>query len=236
MLLWVFILSSVFNSSWAKPNNLCPQELKAKPYNAKTTSGAYSSVVTDLKTAQSYFNEMKKESYGIPFQFVVDGCDMRAFLISKNLKEKFGVDSFRIALESERGNLTHNTPYTHEGFVEFNRHTATTICVQNPTTKIIEPYVLDPSFFDQPVPAHQWISSFTQSSFENVVSKSYYASMYSLNPLERRTRFTKRDSDFAENLRRRFLQEQNKMKATGIKPYGVGQGRTDLRGEVWSSQ
>jgi hypothetical protein len=208
--------------------NQCPQEIKSTVYNTKLKGGLTSGVMSYEK-AVGFFNEVQKSKYGIPFKYVEDGCDMRALLISKTLKEKYNVMTFRVALEATPQNLIRTTPYTAEGIVEFNRHTAAAICVLNPKTEKIEPYVIDPSFFKTPVPLSDWKNGFNDKG--KVVTKLYYGNMYSLDPKSRRTSFSKAELAETERLRKAFAAAEAKMLKTGVKPYGVGRARGYFEGD-----
>ncbi len=179
------------------------------------------SVVVSLSDAQAYFNIVKRPEHRIPFQYVLNGCDMRAIFISKVLKENHGADTFRVALEAQDyKKLTRRTSFTHEGVVEFDRHTATAICVYDPETNLTSPYVIDPSFYNQVVPLKEWQNGFTNNG--QIPTKSYFASQYSLNPQVHRRKFHNGELSEAEDQRAFHLSEIRYMQRSGEKPYGVG--------------
>ena len=207
--------------TFALPNH-CPQEQRNQPFNSQFIRSTQTAVMS-LAQARGYFREVQKAKYGIPFNYVVDGCDMRALLISKNLKEKFGISTFRVGLESQSQRLQKRTPHTAEGVVEFERHTAPGFCVLNPATNRVEPYILDPSFFSEPVPLSVWQSSFTNNG--RVQAQSFYGNSFSLDPRSNRSRYNRSELQETERLRQVFASEQNRMVRTGEKPYGVGNAR-----------
>lgn len=179
------------------------------------------SVVVTLAEAQAYFDAIKRPEHNIPFQYVLNGCDMRALFASKILKESYNADTFRVALEVENyQKLYRRTSYTQEGEVEFDRHTATALCVFNPQTQVTSPYVIDPAFFNQVVPLQEWKNGFTKNG--EVPTRSYFASMYSLNPQVHRSRFHNGELREAEDQRRFHISEVNYMLRSGERPYGVG--------------
>lgn len=207
--------------TFALPNH-CPQEQRNQPFNGQFTRSTQTAVMS-LAQARAFFHEVQKAKYGIPFSYVVDGCDMRALLVSKNLKEKFGISTFRVGLESQSEPLHKSTPYTEEGVVEFDRHTAPGFCVLNPTTNRVEPYILDPSFFREPVPLNVWQSGFTNNG--RIRAQSFYGNSFSLDPRSNRSRYNRSELQETERLRQVFASEQNRMVRTGEKPYGIGNSR-----------
>lgn len=224
------ILTLIFSFTATALANPCPQNLQSKPSNQFLEGGKQKTAVMSYSHAMAYFKEMLSPKYGIPYKYVNDGCDMRAYLISKALKEKYGLDTFRVALEAKNyENLYAKTPYTAEGGVEFPRHTATVMCVKDPSTKQVLPYVFDPSFFDKPVSLAQWQTRFTEKG--SIPTKSYFAGMYTLSPERNRSKFISAEIKEAERLRRLFLSAQEKMLKTGIKPYGIGRAKPNLREE-----
>lgn len=206
---------------WAQ-QNLCPQTLQAKPYNHDIQKPIHAGVMTYAQ-ALSYFNFVQKKEHGIPYKYVIDGCDMRALLISKMLKEKFNIQTFRVALETKGENLYRKTPYVFEGEVEFNRHTAPGLCVKNPKTNIVEPYIFDPSFFNQPVPLSVWRKGFDNNG--KIPTNLFLGNMYSLDPKSTRTSFSRAELRETERLRSGFMSIENRINKTGKKPYGIGNSK-----------
>ena len=224
----VLFLGLIHSSLVVAQENPCPQDLKSGIYNAKLKSGLSAGVMT-YDQAFGFFNEVQKSEYGIPFKYVEDGCDMRALLISKNLKEKYKLMTFRVALEATPENLNRKTSYTAEGLVEFNRHTASGLCVLNPKTEKVEPYIFDPSFFNKPVPLVEWKNGFTENG--KIKTKFYYGNMYSLDPKSKRTSFLKAELSETERLRQTFAAAEAKMLKSGVKPYGIGRARGMFEGD-----
>ncbi len=189
----------------------------------------FSSAVVSLAQAQSMFTEVKKPKHRIPFGYVVEGCDMRALFVSQVIKDKLSANTFRVALEAEDfQELNRRTSQTQEGYVEFDRHTATAICVFNEDKNVTEPYVLDPSFFNHVVPLAEWKNGFTNDGL--IPTKTYFASQYSLNPQVRRSRLHSGEVAEANELRQYHLSELDYMQKSGEKPYGVGRAAGSFEG------
>jgi hypothetical protein len=207
-------------------DNPCPQQATGIPYNYK--KGSFTTGVVDKSFVQKIFSRIQDPKLNLSSDYVVDGCDMRAYLISKHLKESNNLNTFRVALETKSSTgLVIKTNKTHEGLVEFSRHTATAICVLNPTTNTIEPYVLDPVFFSSPVRLDQWSEKISGETDPKI--NLYFSSMYSLNPQVSRTKFHKGEVEEALRLQKLFAEALRKHKERGTKPYGIGRGRENVR-------
>lgn len=94
---------------------------------------------------------MAKQEH-IPFRYPEDGCHARAHEMSQ-LLEKMGYITGKVFIE---GNLRVETKNSPKGYVEWWYHVAPIILVE--TRGKLEPYVIDPSVFDKPVPAEEWFA------------------------------------------------------------------------------
>lgn len=175
------------------------------------------------KGSKILFEELKAIK-DIPYKYVVDGCDVRAYLGAKHLNDTRGIISFRVNMESYPG-MYLETPYTFENGVEFSKHSALALCVEG------KPMVLDVSFFDKPVTIEQFYSALIDPDFiEDEDVRMYSSSMYNLNPEETRARVTFDRSSLrcANKIATRFMREQKKIER-GQLPYGVGRSKEVLR-------
>ncbi len=216
-----FLVVLISQLAYGLPNH-CPQKTDGVPYNAKFHKKINTAVIS-RSYANSYFNMLKTMEPSVPFNYVLDGCDMRALLISKWLLEHNGIQTFRVAIEAEQGYFYPETKYAQEGLVELSRHTAAGFCVVNPESNIVEPFILDPSFFDKPVHLATWFAKFPSEPGTKI--KAYYGNMYSLHPGSSRAHFLGAELQEVERLRQAFTAEQSRMRRIGEMPYGIGRSR-----------
>ncbi len=175
------------------------------------------------------FNKLKNNK-SIPYKYVVDGCDVRAYLGAIDLYESWGLPSFRINFEAHPEAFA-DTPYTAEGMVQFSKHSALALCVYHEDIDEVTPYVFDVSFFDKAIPVKDWLSHFSDEFMYSPLT-SYASSMYNLNPESKAKKsFSSSERKCAEETRARFMQEQNKIES-GKLPYGVGRSKENLRANL----
>ena len=185
--------------------SFCPQEVTGNlPQNLKTTRKNFDTIVATEAQARTYFDLVKQPRFNIPFDYVVDGCDMRAFFMSKALYETSNIKSFRVSIAATTGHLMADTNKTLEGFVEASHHTATAICVKKDNG--VFTYILDPSLQSGPVPVSTWIDSLTTLPWGKIPYKMTLSNMYSLDPRKRPRNF-KRNLAQAEKERAHSIAE-----------------------------
>jgi len=177
--------------------------------------------------AQQVFTELK-ELQNIPYKYVVDGCDVRAYLGAKHLYEKAKLKSFRVNIESYPS-MFMDTPYTFEKGVDFFRHSVLAFCSQREGK--LTPLIFDISFFEGPVSLDQWQSKLIDPKFIRADKfEVFTSSMFSLDPNSeaKSEQFSRNDLRCAESVRDRFMQEQRKIER-GSLPYGVGRSKEVIR-------
>lgn len=209
----------------------CP-ELKptaGKALVGKVKSERFQTGVIHESLLTTVYNKLKSNK-SIPYKYVVDGCDVRAYLGAKDLYESWGLPSFRVNFDASPEAFA-DTPYTAEGMVNFSKHSALALCVYHENTNEVIPYIFDISFFNQPVTLDQWTDSFADEFMYRPL-RPYASSMFNLNP-ENRTKknFSSRELECAEETRARFMIEQEKIEA-GKLPYGVGRSKENLRADL----
>jgi hypothetical protein len=224
----VIVLMSSFLTAVQSQANLCPQ-VSVNPGQvklAKAKRHKFKVSVIHEQTANSLFKHIKSMK-NIPYKYVVDGCDVRAYLAAKDLKERWNIESFRANLESYP-NMAIKTAYTQEEWVEFSKHSALAMCVYNPSSGKVNPLVLDAAFFNRPVSTSNWMSSL-KDEFSDKAPKIYFSGMYNLNPEERyRNSFSSSELRCAEEVRGAFMKEQRKIERGNL-PYGIGRSKEVLR-------
>ncbi len=207
--------------------NPCPQEEVAPgQVKIKKARGERFKVgIIHKETAQTIFDAIAGME-SIPYKYVVDGCDVRAYLAAKEIYERWGAHSFRANLDASP-NMIAETPFTAEGWVDFSRHTALAFCVAD--KGVVSPVVFDAAFFDGPLRVEKWRDSLKDEYVSNHKPKLYYSSMFNLNPEEKRlTSFSSSEIACAEEVREAFMKEQKKIEK-GQLPYGIGRSKEVLR-------
>jgi hypothetical protein len=147
--------------------------------------------ILPLDQAKSLFDEMAAQPH-IPFRFPEDGCYARGHEMSK-LMEKKGVISGKVFLE---GDLRVETPNSPKGYVQWWYHVAPIVLVEK--NGKLEPYVIDPSIFSEPVPAEEWFAIQTRHE-GGQRQATYMTPRFQYTPsnaeAELRTRYDPRDVD-----------------------------------------
>lgn len=196
-----------------------------------TSSSIYAANITCPAGVTNVTSEQANEIYqqvramdNIPYKYVVDGCDVRAYLGAKEVYETKGVTSFRVNFETYPG-MYLETPYTVERGVEFNKHSAMALCVND------RPQIIDVAFFDAPVTMREFYDALIDPDFiKSDRVDIYTSSMYGLNPEEkmRRTSFDSASLRCANKIAKRFMREQLRIER-GDLPIGVGRAKEVLR-------
>ncbi len=177
LLLSIAICALLAPKAWAIDKALIEAALKA-PYNTKIQSAcpaveeaqtrgvAYGEAgngltVVSQKQAKELF-EMLTRRTDIPYGYADDGCYVRAHQAAKVL-ESSGIISGKILFEG-KGKFAANSP-THPGkkiVWDSGFHVVPFVLVKNANGKI-EPMVLDPTFFHEPVSMPDVLESITES-------------------------------------------------------------------------
>lgn len=224
----VALLLSSFWTSVKAQGNPCPQT-PVETGRVKIEKGVGQKFLVGIvkkETADTLFSYLSSLEH-IPYKYVVDGCDVRAYLAAKELKEKWNIESFRVNMESYP-NMIAKTPFTAEGWVDFSKHSALALCVYKPETQTVTPMVFDNAFFDGPKEVDDWRKSLTDE-FSDRQPDLYYSGMYNLNPEERhKKKFSRKELACAEEVRLAFLKEEEKIEK-GQLPYGIGRSKEVLR-------
>lgn len=195
-------------------------------YTGNITCPAGVAILND-KQAQQVYAELKKLE-NIPYKYVVDGCDVRAYLGAKHLYEKAKLKSFRVNIESYPSMYV-DTPYTFEKGVDFFRHSVLAFCSQKEGK--LEPIIFDISFYEKPVSLKEWQDKLIDPRFIDADKfEVFTSSMFSLDPTADRKseEFSRQDLNCAESVRSRFMIEQRKIES-GALPYGVGRSKEIIR-------
>ncbi len=228
-----FLSITLLFNFWATGNeghNPCPQIESLPKASQSYESPLLNEPLTILSQskAQELFEYLAKKE-DIPYKYVIDGCDVRAYLGAKDLNEKLGIHSFRANLESYPSMVV-NTPYSFEGFVEFSKHSAIALCVFHKDEKVVKPMIIDPAFFNEVKEVNDWRNSLKDEFFADAPTPDlYYSSQYSLNPeSQAKDSFSKEDLKCANKVRSLFMKEQRKIER-GKLPYGVGRAKEVLR-------
>ncbi|MCF8060787.1 MAG: hypothetical protein K9K67_15900 [Bacteriovoracaceae bacterium] len=209
--------------------NLCPQEIPIgnEILQSKTTKNNLKVSILTKEVAENIFDHISQMKE-IPYKYVIDGCDVRAYLAAKDIYEKWNIQSFRINVESYPG-LISETPYTAENWVEFSRHSVLALCVYDQDKKNVSPLIVDVAFFNQLIEPDKWLLKLEDGMSPR--KEITYSSMYKLNPNERRmfsNKFIRQDLMCAEEVRARFMIEQERIEK-GHLPYGVGRSKEVIR-------
>jgi hypothetical protein len=222
---FLFLMTSFFTYAGSL-DSFCPQgKFQAGNIVNMKNKGIDLSIMS-RETANSLHQHLRSMDE-IPYRYTVDGCDVRAYLGSIELKEKYNINTFRINVETYP-NFIMTTPYTLEGWVDFGRHSVAAVCVFDENQNKTVPYVLDVAFFDQATAHDKWLSTLLEGNDQDV--EKSISSMYSLSPEgnKRSREFTSRDRQCAEQVRSRFMREQEKIDR-GQLPIGVGRGKEVIR-------
>lgn len=222
------LLLSTFWTSVKAEENPCPQvAVEAGRVKIQKSIGHKFNVgIVKEETADILFNHIKNLDH-IPYKYVVDGCDVRAYLAAKELKEKWNIESFRVNMESYPHLFT-KTPYTAEGWVEFSKHSALALCVYKPETQKVVPMVFDAAFFGEIQEVGDWRNSL-KDEYSDRLPELYFSGMYNLNPEERyKEDFSRSELACAEEVRVAFLKEEEKIEK-GQLPYGIGRSKELIR-------
>ncbi len=225
-LLLLFTISTNIGAASITCPKLRPPAGKALIGNVK--SERFQTGVIHESLLSTVYNKLKNNE-SIPYKYVVDGCDVRAYLGAKDLYESWGLPSFRVNFDTSEAFA--DTPYTVEGMVTFSKHSALALCVYHENTDEVLPYIFDISFFNHPVTLKEWTESFSDE-FMYKPLRPYASSMFNLNPENRMNKnFSRRELSCAEETRARFMIEQKKIEA-GKLPYGVGRSKENLRADL----
>jgi hypothetical protein len=109
-----------------------------------------SASVVSEKDLDKVFKQLAKDQM-IPFDYPLDGCYARAEEMSR-LLEKDGITAVKIFVQ---GNLEVKTSNSPTGKVDWWYHVAPVVLVKKSGNYI--PMVIDPSVFDHPVSADEWV-------------------------------------------------------------------------------
>ncbi|MCB0407389.1 MAG: hypothetical protein KDD34_04235 [Bdellovibrionales bacterium] len=137
--------------------------------------------VVSYKEVSQLFSYIMKQKY-IPFDLVADGCHARAQQIA-DLAAYKKIIGAKIVVEAspEKQLLIHASdgPW----IAHWDYHIALVIMVKTYDEKL-KPYVIDPTFFSQPVPQELWLEKiFENTPLENQkASQIYYVSRFTLDP------------------------------------------------------
>lgn len=208
--------------------NPCPQVSVQTGQNKIIKSKGHPFKVSILKkeTAELIYNHIANMQ-DIPYKYVVDGCDVRAYLAAKEISEKWKIESFRANLESYP-NMIAKTPFTAEGWVDFSKHSALALCVYDSSENIVKPMVVDVAFSSGLKDITSWKESVTDE-FSDKEPELFFSGMYNLNPEGRnKKKFSASELRCAEEVREAFMREQQKIE-NGQLPYGVGRSKEVLR-------
>lgn len=227
----MLILSLLLNFSLPAKNlfNICPQKaslVDTQEYERTQYGRQEVSLVSSSKAKELYsiLSGMKN----IPYKYVVDGCDARAYLGAQKLYQKTGLKTLRVNLEAFPS-LIAETPYTLEGDVDFQRHSALAVCTLDEKSSEIVPYIIDPTFHAAPIAYDEWLDHFVLHNLTDRLD-FFYSSMFSMNPNNgfSSTSFESKELSCAHEVNKRFMQEQRKIES-GVLPIGVGRGKEVIR-------
>lgn len=209
--------------------NICPQEaslVDGEEYKRTLYGRQEVSIVSSAKAKELYsiLSDMKN----IPYKYVVDGCDVRAFLGAQELYQKTGLKTLRVNLEAFPS-LIADTPYTYEGMVDFQKHSALAVCTLDEKRGEVIPYIIDPTFHSAPLSFDEWLNQFVDHKLTDRLD-FFYSSMFSMNPNNgfNSEEFESEELSCAQEVNKRFMQEQRKIER-GHLPIGVGRGKEVIR-------
>ena len=133
--------------------------------------------ILTMDEAMKYFTNIKEDK-SIPFKYPEDGCYARAHKMSWAFDDA-GIDSAKIFVE---GNLEVKTKNTPDGTVNWWYHVAPVVLID--FKGVVEPYVFDPSLFEKPVKAQEWVK--VQTSHEKArVDNVYFTERFNYYPYQK---------------------------------------------------
>ena len=218
---------------------VCPQVqlLKGKPLTVARANQLTMTVGTE--SFAHPLVRILRQTPGIEYGYVLDGCSARAFLGAKALFDQYRIYTARINLDETWPSLSFSTDRTFEGYVEFwaNRHSALLTCVQTAAGPVV-PYVLDPTFSERALTYPEWIDLLRegQPGSQNVfVSSAFNIDQYSRRQEES---FLASDVRCAEETMAAFRGELSRLQRLfGRLPYAAridssGEDRRDILADV----
>lgn len=125
------------------------------------------------------FNDLAARD-DIPFGFPMDGCYARAHKMVRIMESK-GVIAGKAFVE---GQLFVDTKY---GEVGWSYHVAPVVLVK--IGGKIQPYVIDPSIFNKPVPYETWKGKMLEKK-KAVFDREYYTNRFAYDPDDREERYS----------------------------------------------
>ncbi len=125
---------------------------------AAAAAGAGTKTSVTPQQAQEIFKNMASQP-DIAFNYALDGCYARAYLMNDRIQQQYGVTPSRVWAF---GNLSVSTPGPY-GQVNWGYHVASVIPVSQPdgSTQMM---VIDPSIESGPVPVNQWAATMHTSA------------------------------------------------------------------------
>ncbi|NQZ02153.1 MAG: hypothetical protein HRT45_15955 [Bdellovibrionales bacterium] len=204
--------------------DLCPQVELGEGGRAVNIAQRNKPLIT--VSSPEYANRLVsflKNRSEIEHDYVIDGCDARAFLGAKALHEELRVFTTRVNVDNADPDLVFTTDKTFEGFVDFhNRHSTLMMCVKQESGEVI-PAILEPTFSIKTMSYQEWILFLRdQEPGTQTVTTS---SMFSLNPhaTGRFDSFSSRDIQCAEEAMQLFTSElQSLRRQENRLPYAFG--------------
>lgn len=129
--------------------------------------------------AANIFNDLASRD-DIPFGYPMDGCYARAHKMVRIMEDQ-GIIAGKAFVE---GNLFIDTKF---GEVGWSYHVAPVILVK--TGGKIQPYILDPSMFNKPVPYDTWKSKMLEKK-KATFDREYFTNRFAYDPDDRNVKYT----------------------------------------------
>jgi hypothetical protein len=106
---------------------------------------------------QTEFNKLAADPE-IPFGYILDGCYARAHLMADTMhKDDINVSKMFVMVGDPNDNTDRLTAHNKYMDASWWYHVADVTVAENDKTHEKEAFIMDPSMFDHPIPAQQWI-------------------------------------------------------------------------------
>ncbi len=160
--------------------------------------------------AYEIFQKMKMQKH-IPFKYPEDGCYARAQEMSRIIEIEENITTGKVFIE---GNLRVETKNSPSGSVSWWYHVAPVLLVSG------EPYVIDPSIFEKPVPVKDWFAIQVKHD-RGRTDRAYYTTRFHYTPSDANSdmkRYSKQNLKDAKNVMAEYLEIQNqRLNASAVK-------------------
>lgn len=155
-LLLFFLATQIFLVSCG-PWEVSPIVEEEKPgsldFGQSTSKLQNPSAPVSISQAKEIFTDMANDS-DIAFNYPIDGCFARAYLMNKRMEEKYGVHPYKIWAFAPPGESL-EVDTSGYGKVQWGYHVAPVIRVTQADGTIVD-MVIDPSISSEPITVEEW--------------------------------------------------------------------------------